>query len=157
MGRAGTILLRLGELNLYLGAALLISWLTWQEVEVRWTLERHGQRTEATVVGHERSSGRSGVSFRPILRFRTAEGRWVRATAGGAGTSAVDAVPTGATFAVIYDPAAPARVFAAAELARVGWAIALLPGGGVVLLILALFVFRLRAGLRGPGLRTPGR
>jgi len=149
MTRVGRVLLPAAELLFYLGASLLLCWVAWPEVELRWTLERHGRPAEAKVVGHRGQSGRSGVYFRPEVLFVTEAGRQVRAVAEGKGEPSTSPWPRGTTLAILYDPAAPARVMPAAELERVGWLPVMLLGGGAALLMLGLFAFRLRARL-GP-------
>mgnify|MGYP007079331160 CR=1 FL=1 len=67
----------------------------------------------------------------------------------GKGEPSTSPWPRGTTLAILYDPAAPARVMPAAELERVGWLPVMLLGGGAALLMLGLFAFRLRARL-GP-------
>ncbi len=148
MAAIGLALLRGLEIPFYLGCGLIIAWLTWEQVELRWTLEHHGQRVEAEVVGHESRSGRTSITWRPVVRFATPDGRRVRATAEGAGDSSTSPWPRGSRVEVVYDPASPTRVMEAAELQRVGWMLALLPGLGAAMLILGLAMVRTTALLR---------
>lgn len=148
MAALGVGLMRALEMLFYLGFGLVVGWLTWEAVELRWTLEHHGQVVEAEVVDLSARRGRTSTSWLPVVRFTTAEGRRVRAATEGAGNSDATAWARGSLIDVVYDPASPSRVMEVEELERVGWVLALLPGLGFVLLMLGLATARSLTMLR---------
>lgn len=148
MAAIGAGLLRALEILVYMGLGLVTAWLTWDEVELRWTLEHHGEVVNAEIVDLSAGRGRSSTTWRPILRFITVDGQQLRATARGAGDSNPGIWERGGITEVVYDPASPTRVMEVEELDRVGWILALLPGLAFAILVCGFATARAMMWLR---------
>jgi hypothetical protein len=130
-------LVRLAALARTLGLATVFARRTRGEAARRRTGEHHGRRAAAAIIGHESGRSRAGVIVRPVLGCRAADGRRVRTAVAAA-----------------HDPAAPDRALTVVELDRIGWRMALPPGGGRAALVAGVVVLRPRIHLRA--LRAAG-
>jgi hypothetical protein len=80
------------------------------------------------------SRSKGGVSFRPLVTFRTSDGREIRALVA---TASASSFIVGSTLAVSYSPDNPELVHAAGQTERPLWMIA---GFGAFMLALGLYV-----------------
>ncbi|MFE2374061.1 DUF3592 domain-containing protein [Streptomyces sp. NPDC059398] len=74
----------------------------------RW-LRRHGARACGTVVRLARSSGESGTSYHPVVRYRTGNGRPMEVRS-SLGKSRRTSLRPGTPVTILYDPAKPQRM-----------------------------------------------
>ncbi len=141
----------------FLGASVVVGWAGWSTASFYWDLSARGVRAEANILSYEESRQRFGRSWRPVFRFKTEDGRVVRATSGVSTETTVAYSPT-RVVPVVYDPMDPSRVAQAEAvegkqaIAYVGFPILVvlcMLGAGIGLVLWGRSMARARPARRG--------